>query len=329
MDKRETLLHHPGAMSSAPTLSIVIVNWNTRDLLLKLLGQLFDAPRLETEVLVIDNDSSDDSVAAAQEAFPATRVLPQGRNGGFAFGVNRGLEAATGKWLMLLNTDAELDWEQLELFVQTAEQTGKTGIFGPRIVDENGATQRSTWQQHLPRHYLPNALFLSRFTESPQRTDPGDVDCVSGCVFLIHRDVLPDTGGFDERFFMYFEEADFCKRARQKGHVVQFLPQASFMHVGGLSAEQSAKKTFVAFRESTLLYHVQWHGRLLSEYIRLCLVLGHLIRLAIWSVLFVTGKRVRVGLYAAALAKLLDPFYVGALSKRPRQVPSLQPAPNQ
>lgn len=124
-------------MSSAPTLSIVIVNWNTRDLLLKVLGQLFDAPRLATEVIVMDDQSSDDCVAAAQRAFPEARVLPQPKNGGFAYGVNRGLEAATGKWILLFNTDAELDWEQLEGFVDEAE--GATGIFGPRITDEHGA----------------------------------------------------------------------------------------------------------------------------------------------------------------------------------------------
>lgn len=310
-------------MSSAPTLSIVIVNWNTRNLLLKVLGQLFDAPRLATEVVVIDNQSSDDSVEAAQQAFPEARVLPQPKNGGFAYGVNRGLEAATGKWILLFNTDAELDWQQLEGFVNAAEAEGATGIFGPRITDEHGVTQRSTWQRHLPRHYLLNALFLSRFNEAPQRRDKGDVDCVSGCVFLIHRGVLKDVGGFDERFFMYFEEADFCERVRGKGHVVRFLPEVSFLHVGGLSAAQSAKKTFVAFRESTLLYHVQWHGRLWSEYIRLCLALGHVMRLMIWCALFVAGKRGRVSLYAATLAHLLNPLYVGQLARRERQVPPL------
>lgn len=323
MDNAVRLLHHPEAMSSAPTLSIVIVNWNTRDLLLKVLGQIFDAPRVATEVLVVDNQSSDDSVAAARESFPEARVMPQPENGGFAYGVNRGLEAANGKWILLFNTDAELDWEQLETFLQAAAAVGTPGVFGPRIVDEHGVTQRSTWQRHLPRHYLPNALFLARFTEAPQREDAGDVDCVSGCVFLIHRDVLPDAGGFDERFFMYFEEADFCERVRRAGHVVRFLPSSSFLHVGGLSAAQSAKKTFVAFRESTLLYHVQWHGRLWTEYIRMCLVLGHLIRLGIWSALWLAGKRGRVGLYASALSVLLRPLYVGSLARKPRRLPQL------
>ena len=312
------------AMPSAPTLSIVIVNWNTRDLLLQVLGQLFEAPRMPIEVIVIDNLSSDDSVAAARLAFPEAIVLPQPVNGGFAYGVNRGCEVATCQWILLCNTDAEVSWQQLQSFVTAAAEEGAVGVFGPRIVDEHGTTQRSTWQRHLPRHYLPNALFLGGLIEAPQPTGRADVDCISGCVFLIHRDVLRDTGGFDERFFMYFEEADFCERVRQHGHVVRFLPESSFLHVGGLSAKQCAERTFVAFRESTLLYHVQWHGRWWTEYIRLCLVLGHLLRLTTWIALWPTGKRGRIPLYTAALSNLLKPFYVGELSSRPRLTHTLR-----
>lgn len=304
---------------TVPVLSIVIVNWNTRDLLLTVLARLFDQPRLPFEVLVVDNDSSDDSVAAARERFPEARMLPQTKNGGFAFGVNRGLEAANGRWVMLLNTDAEADWQQIERFVADAEQEPDAAVLGPRIVDEHGDTQRSTWHRHLPRHYLPHALFLGRFVEQPQRSDKGDVDCVSGCVFLIRRDVLEEVGGFDERFFMYFEEADFCERVRRAGHAVRFLPDASFVHVGGLSAAQSAEKTFLAFRESALLYHAQWHGRMWTEYVRLCLLLNCTLRLLIWCALALAGKGRRAKLYWAATKTLLRPGYVAELCRRPRQ----------
>lgn len=86
---------------------------------------------------------------------------------------------------------------------------------------------------------------------------PSDVDCISGCVFLIRRSVLAQVGGFDERFFMYYEEADFCARVQQAGHRIRFLPGTAFVHAGGLSAAQSAVRTFTAFRESCLLYHAQ------------------------------------------------------------------------
>ncbi|HEX5052292.1 MAG TPA: hypothetical protein VFZ65_11000, partial [Planctomycetota bacterium] len=174
-------------------------------------------------------------------------------------------------------------------------------------------------------HYLPQALFLGRLLETELPNEATDVDCVSGCVFLIRGSVLAELGGFDERFFMYFEEADFCERVRRAGHRVRWLPDASFAHVGGLSANQAALRTFVAFRESCLLYHAAWHGRLATEWVRACLVLGLVLRLSAWAVLAVLGRRHRVGLYRASLRQLMRPGYVGELCRRPREVPSLKP----
>ena len=310
-------------MSTAPILSIVVVNWNTRDLLLALLARLATAPTLPHEVLVVDNQSADDSVAAVRERFPAVVLLPQPKNGGFAYGVNRGLERAQGRWILLLNTDAEADWEQLARFVAAAEREPHAAVFGPRITDEHGIVQRSTWRHHRPAHCLPQALGLGRLLPDPMPTAAADVDCVSGCVFLLRAELLGSVGGFDERFFMYFEEADYCRRVQAAGHRIRWLPDASFVHEGGLSAAQSARRTFVAFRESCLLYHAAWHGRLATEYVRACLVLGCLLRLLLWCGLALLGRRHRVGLYAAALRTLLRPGQVGELCRRPRELPSL------
>jgi N-acetylglucosaminyl-diphospho-decaprenol L-rhamnosyltransferase len=307
-------------------LSIVVVNWNTRDLLLRLLGQLLANAPVPCEVIVVDNHSSDDSVTAAWREFPNAIVLPQPKNGGFAYGVNRGLERAHGRWILLLNTDAEVTWQDLQDFVAAAEREPTAAVFGPRIVDERGRTQPSTWQRHLPRHYLPRALFLGRLVDKAQPTAAADVDCVSGCVFLIRASVLAQVGGFDERFFMYYEEADFCRRVREAGHGVRWLPSTSFVHVGGLSAEQAAEKTFLAFRESCLLYHVKWSGRAWTEWVRACLLLGILLRLLAWAGLAAFGRRNRAKLYWSAAKLLAHPGYVGALSRRPRLIPKLPAA---
>lgn len=313
----------PPSMTDTPTLSIVVVNWNTRELLLRLLRRLFDAPRLPFEVLVVDNQSADGSAEAATQAFPQAIVLPQPKNGGFSYGVNRGLEHARGRWVLLLNTDAEATWEQLERFVAAAEREPGVAVFGPRVTDEHGALQSTAWHRHRPAHYLPTALYLGRLCASPQPTVATDVDCVSGCVFLIRASVLAEIGGFDERFFMYYEEADFCERVRTAGHRTRWLPDATFVHEGGLSAAQAAERTFVAFRESCLLYHAQWHGRAWTEYVRACLVLGHTLRLCAWLVLGLLGRKSRAPLYRAALRRLLRPGYVGELCRRPREVPPL------
>jgi GT2 family glycosyltransferase len=307
-----------------PVLSIVVVNWNTRELLLALLKQLSAEPPIAAEILVVDNASSDGSAEAARRDFPSAVVLPQPRNGGFAYGVNRGLERARGEWILLLNTDAQASWPQIQSLLAAAEQRPDAAVFGPRIVDEHGALQPSTWQRHLPRHALGQALFLDRVFPEHQPAGAADVDVVSGCVFLIRRQVLGEVGGFDERFFMYFEEADFCERVRKAGRKVRWVPDATFVHEGGLSAEQAASVTFLAFRESRLLYHAALHGRLATEWVRACLLLGTLLRLLPWCALSLIGRGRKTALYWRTLRQLARPGYVAELCKRPRLVPALR-----
>jgi GT2 family glycosyltransferase len=309
--------------NDTPVLSIVIVNWNTRDLLLGLLGRLFPAP-MPCEVIVVDNLSDDDSVAAARAAFADAIVLAEPKNGGFAYGVNRGLERAHGRWVLLLNTDAEASWTEIERFLAAADRHPDAAVFGPRVVDEHGQPQRTTWRRHLPRHALTEALFLDALF--PERAPVADteIDCVSGCVFLIRRSMLERIGGLDERFWMYYEEEDFCERVREAGSHVRWLPEATFVHFGGVSANLAAEKTFLAYFESRLLYHAMWHGRLQTEWVRACLLVGHSLRLIGWCGLALLGRRHRVRQYRKLVGRLLRPGLIGELCRRPRQVPPVR-----
>lgn len=311
--------------TTAPRLSIVIVNWNTEALLLRLLGQLFPAegPPIPTEVVVVDNDSSDNSVAAARAAFPAARILEEATNGGFAKGVNRGIQAARGEFILLLNTDTEVTWPGIEQFVATAEAEPNGGVFGPRITDEHGTTQSSAWRRHgVARCFLDALGFARLLDRRPTPTEPSTVGCVSGCVFLIRRSALETTGALDERFFMYFEEADLCERMRRARFDVRYLPDTAFVHVGGLSAGKAAQRTFLAFRESRLLYHAAWHGRLLTEWVRACLLLSSALR---WvGMTLGLGSRKRRHLHGAAVAMLSRPGLVKRLCAQPREVPNVE-----
>lgn len=316
----------PSAPVPAPRLSIVVVNWNTRDLLLALLGQLLPAggPPLSAEIVVVDNDSADDSVDAASKAFPAARILRAPRNGGFAYGVNHGIAEARGEWILLLNTDTVVRWDEIERLLAEADKHPDGGIYGPRITDEHGNAQSSAWPRHGVLRPLFDALGLARWLD--RRNAPSaatTVDCVSGCVFLVRREALARAGGMDERFFMYFEEADLCERVRRQGFRIWYLPSTSFVHQGGLSAGQAARRTFLAFRESCLLYHAAWHGRLLTEWVRACNLLGSLLRwLGCW-LLLPLDRRGRRHLHGAAVAMLLRPGLVRDLCARPRIVPEV------
>jgi GT2 family glycosyltransferase len=327
LTQRETPQRAP-ASAWRPRLSIVIVNWNTRALLLRLLGQLLPegTPPPDAEVLVVDNASADDSIAAATAAYPRAQVLPQPHNGGFAYGVNRGLAAARGDWILLLNTDTDVTWDAIDWLLDDAEARADGAVFGPRITDEHGDVQRSEWRRHGVLRPAFDALGLSRWLDrrSPPETATR-TDCVSGCVFLIRRSALRHVGGMDERFFMYFEEADLCARVHAAGFNVWYLPGASFVHAGGLSSGQARERTFLCFRESRLLYHAAWHGRLATEWVRGCLLLGSMLR---WAAGWLRRRgRARRRLHAAAMRLLARPGLVRELCARPRRVPPVPAVP--
>jgi GT2 family glycosyltransferase len=290
--------------------SVVIVNWNTKDLLLRLLAQLYanatPSRDVSWEIIVVDNASSDGSTTAARAAFPDVVLVEAPRNGGFAYGVNLGIAKAKGDWILLLNTDTEVDAGALERFVCSTTEHPDAGVLGPAICDEHGRTQRSSWPRHGVLRHLADAIGLARFLDNRRiPTHTKDVDCVSGCVFLARRTALQRTGALDERFFMYFEEADLCERIRAAGYAVRFLPQ------------------FRAFRESCLLYHARWHGRLATEWVRACLLLNASLR---WLLLSAVGRQ-RANLHAAAVRMLKRPSLVRELCARERQVPAVEPAP--
>jgi len=302
-------------MTTVMDVSVVIVNWNTRELLLGLLGQLSTPPpgAPTTEVLVVDNDSGDGSVEAVQSAFPDVTVLAQRCNGGFAYGVNRGLERARGRHIVLINTDVELDWAALQRLVQYAEDHPRAGVVGPRITDESGAPQPSHWRAPSLRHHFLDAVFLGRLWDAGPDTSDLDrsVDCVSGCVFAIRREALDVVPRFDEGYFMYFEEVDYCERVRKAGFEVRFTPSAAMVHHGGLSSAKAREKTFLAFRRSCLRFHARNRGRVRAELVRASLALGSLLRLV--PLLIFHPSRGK--LHAKALRMLLRPSAVSQAAR--------------
>lgn len=316
----------PAANTATIDLSIVIVNWNTKELLLQLLPQLRPpvAARYHIEVIVVDNASGDGSGDAVREHHPEVQLLPQTQNGGFAFGVNRGAAAARGRYAMLLNSDTDVQWAAIERFLADADAQPDGMVFGPRVTDENGNVQLTAWMAARPIDYWFGAVIPNFNRPAPGPIDQDhEVDCVSGCAFLIRRDALERLGGLDERFFMYFEEADYCQRVRQVGGAVWFLPGATFVHHGGLSANKAKKRTFLALQESCLLYHVVWHGRWATECVRLALLCGFALRLCCALLLRLVGRGQRLGLFWAAVMLLSRPGLVAALARRPRLVPTL------
>lgn len=252
-------------------LSVVIVNYNTRDLLLQCVASVYDdlmrdSASVAAEVLVVDNASSDGSVVALRELFPQAALIESGRNAGYGAGANIGLLAAAGRYILLLNSDTVVLTGTLRELVGFMEQHPDTGVLGPRLLNADGSVQRSAFRfpalaqvgldlfPILPR--LTDTRLNGRYAEdvaaNEQQFEP---DFVLGAAMCVRREVVAQTGGFDEGFFMYAEEVDWQRRIRVAGWQIYSLPAARIIHHAGQSTKQQPGRMFVELHRSRALYY--------------------------------------------------------------------------
>jgi len=252
-----------------PELDVVIVNWNAGEYLRACIQSLQMAeasvPALLRKVYVVDNGSTDGSLAAAMPAVNRPIVIQNANNVGFAAACNQGADAGDAPYILFLNPDATASAATLQGVVNymNAAENQRVGICGVGLVDENGHIARSCSRFPSPSRILSDALGLPRLFprhfESQHMHDwphleSACVDQVIGAFFLIRRPLFEQLQGFDERFFVYFEEVDLSYRARQLGYSSMFLANLQAFHKGGVSSDKvKAKRLFYSLR-SRLLY---------------------------------------------------------------------------
>ena len=264
------------------TVSVVIVNYRTAGLTEHAIASaLADGA---SEVVVVDNDSADGS-AERLRAISDRRVLvlDSGRNGGFGSGANLGAAHATGEVLVFLNSDAQARVGALAAMAAAVEAAGGRAIVGPRLVGEDGEVQRSAGLVPKPDDLLVRGLGIhhvarlvrgipgvgaliggsriaSEYGLAVTATGPIEVSMVSGACMAIGREAFAEIGGFDERYFMYFEDADLCRRATRAGWPIRYLPGAVVDHVGGASSHGDYR--FGPRHAASMIRYLRcWHGR--------------------------------------------------------------------
>jgi len=235
-------------------LSIIIISYNTQSILRECLHRVAACGQgMDLETIVVENASSDGSADMIRREFPEVRLIVSDRNLGFAGGNNLGLKAASGRFLLLLNSDAYLLPGVLESTIQFMEKTPRCGILGVKLVGEDG--QRQPCARMLPNAWLKFLVIsgiAARFPRSRllggpdypwwDHGEPKEVGWVPGAYFLIRRGVLNSVGLMDDRYFLYFEETDYCLQARRMGWQVMFYPEASVIHLGGESSKTTEKR---------------------------------------------------------------------------------------
>lgn len=230
------------------TLSIIIISFNTKELLMKCVAAVFqDVQSLSFEIIIVDNASADGS-AGAVEALQDGRitVIKNSGNLGFARANNQAIRRARGKYLLLLNSDAFLQGGAAETLVRFLDEHPHAAAVGPKILNADGTLQNKGFcfpsiagsllvLSGLEKFVRPgtlNRLFPRLSWDEGQTLE---VDFLHGCCMLVRREAAEATGGFTEDYFMYFEEQDWCYRARKLGYQVWYHPSASVLHYGSAS----------------------------------------------------------------------------------------------
>jgi GT2 family glycosyltransferase len=272
--------------------------------------------RPTVEVIVVDSASSDATVTLVQTRFPQVRLLPQTENIGYTRGNNIGLAAAQGRYLLLLNPDTEIIGDALNQMIAYLDAYPAVGIVGPHTLNSDSTTQssrrrfltrrlaffESTWLQA----YAPSAWLDHYYVTDMPDDSIVTVDWVQGSALAARRAVYEQIGGLDTGYVMFFEETDWCKRAKLAGWQVIYLGTAHITHHGGKSTEQAGARKHIHFQESKLRYCRKYFGSGFAAVLRGYLLLLYLWQIALEGVKGLLGsqralRQERVRLYWAVL----------------------------
>ncbi len=262
-------------MKHGPVVRIIIVNWNTGDQLrecMKSIGRCVERGYDLETVVIVDNHSSDDSCAGILREGAKAITIPNRCNRGFAAACNQGAQGSEADYLLFLNPDMLLNSDSLSVPVQylSAPENGDVGICGIQLVDQDGAIQRSCSRFPTPRMFLAGGVGLDRlagfrhlqpFMVEWDHARSAEVDHVIGAFFMVRRSLFEALGGFDERFFVYYEEVDFALRARKAGWRCFYLAEACACHHGQGSSESVRGDRLFYILRSRVLFAFKHFGR--------------------------------------------------------------------
>ncbi len=273
-------------------LSIVIVNWNTRDLLRDCLNSVSDAiEALSVEVLVVDNASKDNSCTMVREEFPNVRLIESESNLGFAGGNNLALARATGRYVLLLNTDTLVHGNVLAEAVAWLDRHPDVGVLGPRVLNTDGSIQASCSAFPSLRHLAMQTLGLTKLAKWDSyrmtgwdRSSERRVEVISGAAMFVRRAAMEEVGLLDENFFFYGEETDWCRRYAKAGWALVFAPIPEITHFGNGSAAKLNHRRDVLMTEGTTRLHKK-HGGYFAALACFVMLTAHNVSRAIfWSI---------------------------------------------
>lgn len=304
-------------------VSIIIVNWNTRDVLHDCVASIYtQAKGIEFEVLVIDNASNDGSVEMVKKKFPQVILIENTENRGFAAANNQGIAIAEGRYVLLLNSDTVILNNAISKTVSFAESHPEAASLGCRVLNPDRSLQPTCFMFPSILNMLLATTFLYKlFPKSKffgrermtwwHRDNVKEVDVVTGCFVLVRREAIEQIGLMDEQFFMYAEETDWCYRFKQAGWKILFTPGTEIIHLGGQSSKGIRVDMLIRLRISILQFMKKHYSWLTYRIACFFVIVFFVTRLPVWIciALFSNKKRGearnRVKAYTIGIRKAL------------------------
>ncbi|HOO56538.1 MAG TPA: glycosyltransferase family 2 protein [bacterium] len=290
---------------SESLVSVIIVHWNTAGELEKCVRALLDIRGLPLEIIVVDN-ASDDIDSLQWSGYPeCVHLIRNTVNTGYAHATNQGLGRARGGFVLLLNPDVEVDEHGVRRLVETIESDPAAGAATARLNSPDGSFQRycnrfPTFTAMIGRFTLLEPLM--RGTSAVRNYLMLDMDAgvrqkieqAPGACLMIHRPMLKKAGFMDERFPLFFNDVDFCRRIAAAGGAIAYVPDAVFTHAAQASVKKVRPVLLQAeFRVSVIRYFARWHSRPAAQALRAFILIDRCIRLAATAARVVAGKKSR------------------------------------
>lgn len=255
-------------------VSIIIVNYNAGQVLINCLNSIESHLQVVNyEVIIVDNCSTDGSLSVVEKKFPQIIIHRQEKNTGFGAGSNLGANIAKGEFLLFLNPDTLVKDNILLPLVELAQKESSIGVVGPNLLNLDGTFQYSTqstlsvWKEFLIKQNKKYNLHAQ--TVSIQ----SEVSFVTGAAFFVRKKTFEAVGGFDENFFMYFEDVDLCLRVKKQGWKIIYTPKVSLIHIKGYSSRNISDAIAIEYRRSQIYYYQKHRSLWEQVFIRIYLVL--------------------------------------------------------
>lgn len=270
-----------------PDLSISIVSYKTRELLIACLRSVYkNTHKVSFEIFVVDNNSQDNAVESIKREFPDVNLISNETNAGFAKANNSAIRRSKGDFILLLNPDTIVLPGSLDIMVDYIKRHSDIGALGCRILNPDRSLQITCSgfpafltlliESTILRAFFSKSKILQKYRISDWNRDTiRDVDAVSGSCIMVRKDAIVQAGELDEYFFMYFEEIDWCYRIKHKGYRICFIPDAQIIHYecGSTSQDNKARQGQI-YRQSASYYIRKHHGLCKYLLLELCLFLS-------------------------------------------------------